>query len=81
MGPYVQSGGEDNNNNCLDFFSISSPKFFGKKIVFSLAIAVGRPLQVDMASKNQTRPSCARVKVEVDLMGEFPKRINIGAQK
>ncbi|KAH0658017.1 hypothetical protein KY289_026765 [Solanum tuberosum] len=33
---------------------------------------------VDMATKNQTRPSCARVKVEVDLLKEFPKRIKIG---
>ncbi|KAH0696199.1 hypothetical protein KY290_015827 [Solanum tuberosum] len=31
-----------------------------------------------MATKNQTRPSCARVKVEVDLLREFPKRIKIG---
>ncbi|KAH0743369.1 hypothetical protein KY290_031362 [Solanum tuberosum] len=30
---------------------------------------------------NQTRPSCARVKVEVDLLREFPKRINIGMRK
>ncbi|KAH0712533.1 hypothetical protein KY289_008492 [Solanum tuberosum] len=31
-----------------------------------------------MATTNKTRPSCARVKVEVDLLGEFPRRINIG---
>ncbi|KAG5572507.1 hypothetical protein H5410_062273 [Solanum commersonii] len=31
-----------------------------------------------MAMKNQTRPSCARVKVEVDLLKEFPKWIKIG---
>jgi len=52
--------------------------FFGTDVVFSLAAAVGKPLQVDMATKNQTRPSCARVKVEVDLLKEFPKRIKIG---
>ncbi|KAK4716560.1 hypothetical protein R3W88_014898 [Solanum pinnatisectum] len=33
-----------------------------------------------MATWNKTRPSCARVKVEVDLLGEFPKRINIGVR-
>ncbi|KAG5624938.1 hypothetical protein H5410_010156 [Solanum commersonii] len=54
------------------------PIFFGKEAVFSLAAAVGKPLQVDMATMNQTRPSCARVKVEVDLLREFPKRIKIG---
>ncbi|KAH0742870.1 hypothetical protein KY290_030863 [Solanum tuberosum] len=31
-----------------------------------------------MATKNQTRPSCAKVKVEVDLLQEFPKLIKIG---
>lgn len=34
-----------------------------------------------MATTNQTRPSCARVKVEVDLLKEFPKRINVGVKK
>ncbi|KAK4706309.1 hypothetical protein R3W88_034132 [Solanum pinnatisectum] len=33
-----------------------------------------------MATWNKIRPSCARVKVEVDLLGEFPKRINIGVR-
>ncbi|KAG5632275.1 hypothetical protein H5410_003992 [Solanum commersonii] len=54
------------------------PNFFGEDAVFSLVAAVGKPLQVDMATKNQTRPSCARVKVEVDLLREFSKRIKIG---
>lgn len=55
--------------------------FFGKEAIFSLARAVGKPLQVDMATKNQTRPSCVMVKVEVDLLQEFPKRIKIGVRK
>lgn len=33
-----------------------------------------------MATKNRTHPSCARVKVEVDLLGEFPKRVKIGIE-
>lgn len=53
------------------------PNFFVKEAIFSLAAAVGKPLQVDLAIKNQMRPSCARVKVEVDLLREFPKRINM----
>lgn len=40
-----------------------------------------RPLQVDMETKNQTMSSCAEVKVKVDLLGEFPKGINIGMKK
>ncbi|WMV49188.1 hypothetical protein MTR67_042573 [Solanum verrucosum] len=57
------------------------PNFFVKEVVFSLASAVGKPLQVDMATKNQSRPSCARVKVEVDLLSDFSKRIKIGVRK
>ncbi|KAH0722187.1 hypothetical protein KY285_004803 [Solanum tuberosum] len=34
-----------------------------------------------MATKNQSRPSYARVKVEVDLLSGFPKRIKIGVRK
>ncbi|KAG5595474.1 hypothetical protein H5410_036706 [Solanum commersonii] len=59
-------------------FPALPPIFFGKEAVFCLASAVGKPLQVDLATQNKTRPSCARVKVEVDLLGEFPKRINLG---
>lgn len=38
-------------------------------------------LQVDMAARNQTRSSYAKFKVEVDLLKEFPKRINVGLRK
>ncbi|WMV51940.1 hypothetical protein MTR67_045325 [Solanum verrucosum] len=57
------------------------PNFFCEEAIFSLAAAVGKPLQVDVATKNKTRPSCTRVKVEVDLLGEFPKRIKIGIKQ
>lgn len=52
-----------------------------KEVILSLAATVGKALQVDMVTRNQRRSSCARVKVEVDLLGEFPKRINIGVRK
>uniref|UniRef100_M1DHN1 DUF4283 domain-containing protein n=1 Tax=Solanum tuberosum TaxID=4113 RepID=M1DHN1_SOLTU len=58
-------------------FPVLPPNFFGKEAIFSLASAVGKPLQVGMAIQNKTRPSCARVKIEVDLMGDFPIRINV----
>lgn len=35
-------------------------------------VAVGKPLQIDTATTNKTRPSCARVKVNVDLMKGHP---------
>ncbi|WMV47050.1 hypothetical protein MTR67_040435 [Solanum verrucosum] len=71
---------EEETTTAIAWISFPSlpPNFFGKKAVFSLAAVVGKPLQGDMATRNQTRPSCARVKVEVDLLREFPKRIKIG---
>ncbi|KAG5620172.1 hypothetical protein H5410_005390 [Solanum commersonii] len=62
-------------------FPTLPPNFFGKEAIFSLAAAVGKPLQVDMATQKKTRPSCARVKAEVERLGEFPKRINMGVRK
>ncbi|KAG5605619.1 hypothetical protein H5410_027111 [Solanum commersonii] len=59
---------EEETTTAADFIPSLPPNFFS---------AVGKPLQVDMATKNKTRPSCARVKVEVDLLGDFPKRIKI----
>ncbi|KAF3639013.1 hypothetical protein FXO37_24144 [Capsicum annuum] len=44
-------------------------KFFGKEVVFSLANAVGKPLQMELATQNKTRPSYDRVKVEVRPFG------------
>lgn len=52
-----------------------------KKMSFALVAIVGKPLQVDMATRNQTIPSCARVKVEVDLLREFPKRITLAYRR
>ncbi|XP_070039155.1 uncharacterized protein [Nicotiana tomentosiformis] len=53
------------------------PNFFRKECVFSLTRAVGNPLHVDLATQNGTRPSCAKVKVEVNLLSKFPHRIKI----
>ncbi|KAH0693022.1 hypothetical protein KY285_020119 [Solanum tuberosum] len=50
-----------------------SPTFFMKEVLFSLAFVVGKPLQLDLANINKTRPSCARVKVQVDLLAEKPE--------
>nr|XP_016515100.1 PREDICTED: uncharacterized protein LOC107831823 [Nicotiana tabacum] len=53
------------------------PNCFAKDFVFSLANAVGRPLHVDLATQNGTRPSCAEVKVEVNLLATLPQMIKI----
>lgn len=38
-------------------------------------------LQVDMATQNKTRPTCATFKVGMDLMGDFPNRRNMQVGK
>ncbi|KAK4738908.1 hypothetical protein R3W88_002605 [Solanum pinnatisectum] len=58
-----------------------SPNFFIQESLFTLAKAVGKPLHMDMATKNKSRPSCAKIKVEVYLLRDFPKRINVGVKK
>lgn len=45
-----------------------------------IAEAVKKPLHVDMATKNQSRPNC-KAKIEVDLLCEFSKRINVGIRR
>lgn len=54
------------------------PNVFGREVVFSLAAAVGKSLQVHMATTNKIKPSYAKAKVEVDLL---PMRINIEIKK
>ncbi|KAG5580239.1 hypothetical protein H5410_050866 [Solanum commersonii] len=74
---------EEETTTAIAWISFPSlpPNFFGKETIISMVAAVGRPLQVDMATQNKTRSSCARVKVEVGLLGECLKRINIGMRK
>ncbi|XP_016546560.2 uncharacterized protein LOC107846788 [Capsicum annuum] len=79
--PMFNSGEKTTTTIAWISFPSLPPNLFGKETVFPLALAVERPLQVDLAMKNQTRPSYARVKVEVDLLGEFPTCINVGVKK
>ncbi|KAH0651823.1 hypothetical protein KY284_031735 [Solanum tuberosum] len=53
------------------------PTFFVKEVLFSLASVVGKPLQLDLATINKPRPSCARVKVQVDLLAEKPEFVQM----
>ncbi|KAG5632049.1 hypothetical protein H5410_003766 [Solanum commersonii] len=65
----------------MDILTGFTFNFFGKETIFSLAAAVGKPLQVDLATSNKMRPSCARFKVKVDLLGKFPNIVNVGIKK
>ncbi|KAF3645005.1 hypothetical protein FXO37_21190 [Capsicum annuum] len=44
---------------------------------YEATVKVGKLLMVDMATKNHTRPSCARVKIEIDLITKLPHRVKI----
>ncbi|WMV24352.1 hypothetical protein MTR67_017737 [Solanum verrucosum] len=50
---------------------------FAREALFSLASAVGTSLQVDKATTGKSRPSVARVKVEVNLLLSLPDRVRM----
>lgn len=53
------------------------PTFFVKECLFTLASIVGKPLYLAIATINKNRPSCARVKVLIDLLTDLPKKVYI----
>lgn len=53
------------------------PTYFVKKCFFSLASAVGKPLHLDLATINKTRPSCAKVKVLLNLLDNLPTKVRM----
>lgn len=67
----------------IAWISLSSlpPIFLEKEKIFSIAYTVGKPLQVDMEISNKIRPNFARVKVEVNRLGDFCKRVNVGIRR
>lgn len=69
------------NSNCMDLISCITIYFFSKEAIFSLSAAVGKRFQVDIATSWKTKSSYARVKVEVDLLNDFPKIVNVRIKK
>ncbi|KAH0685838.1 hypothetical protein KY284_016391 [Solanum tuberosum] len=54
-----------------------SPDLFTKRSLLSMASAVGRPITIDKAKQNKTRPSTVRVKVILNLRDKLPKRMRL----
>lgn len=81
MGSNVQS--EQGTTTIIGWISFPSLplNFFSKGDNRSLTVTVGKLLKRDTARKNQTRPNCVRVKVELDLLQKFLKCIKIGVRK
>lgn len=59
------------------FFPNLKPTYFVKAALFSLASVVGKPMQLDTTTINKIRSSCAKVKVQVDLLAELPKHVKM----
>ncbi|XP_070003072.1 uncharacterized protein [Nicotiana sylvestris] len=53
------------------------PMLFAKQSLLSIASAVGKPLAIDKATQEKSRPSTARAKVELDLLGKPPQNLKI----
>lgn len=51
---------------------------FNKGSMFSIANLIGKPMKIDEPAANLSRPSVARICVEMDLLKELPSRIWIG---
>lgn len=47
---------------------------------FTISSVVGKALTMDMSTRNQTRPICAMMKVEVDLVAKLPQRVKINEE-
>ncbi|KAK4707150.1 hypothetical protein R3W88_033289 [Solanum pinnatisectum] len=53
------------------------PNLFARRPLLSIASAIGKPIAIDKATQDRTRPSTARVKVILDLMDKHPKRVRM----
>lgn len=65
------------------YFLNLKPTFFENESYFSLASIVGKPIHLDSSTINKTKRSCARVKVQIDLLSKIPDylELKIGNEK
>lgn len=52
--------------------------FFNKSALFSIATTMGKPLKIDEATANFTRPSIARVCIKVDMLKPLLNGFGLG---
>ncbi|XP_020702480.1 uncharacterized protein LOC110114068 [Dendrobium catenatum] len=55
------------------------PHFFSPRILFGLGELFGKPLKIDEATSVGSRPSNARVLVELDVTKTYPKQVWLGS--
>ncbi|KAI0496673.1 hypothetical protein KFK09_022997 [Dendrobium nobile] len=54
--------------------------FFNANVLHALGSIFGRPLQTDQATTSRSRPSVARILVEIDITKNHPKEVWIGSE-
>lgn len=62
-------------------FRLYHQTFSIRRLFFHYLLLLASLYKFDMATMNQIYPSRIRVNVEVDLLGDFLKRIKIGIEK
>ncbi|KAI0497981.1 hypothetical protein KFK09_021222 [Dendrobium nobile] len=60
------------------YFPNLRPHLFSPKILHGLSSMFGRPLKIDHTISTCSRPSVARVLVELDVSKQFPNKVWIG---
>ncbi|KAF3651709.1 hypothetical protein FXO37_17882 [Capsicum annuum] len=53
------------------------PKLFAKQFLLSIAPAAVKPMATDKATLEKSKPSTARVKVELDLLAKLPQQMKL----
>ncbi|PKU61990.1 hypothetical protein MA16_Dca026055 [Dendrobium catenatum] len=56
------------------------PHFFAPRILYGLAELFGKPLKIDEATSVGSRPSNARVLVEIDITKSYTKQVWLGSE-
>ncbi|KAM7485012.1 hypothetical protein LguiA_001021 [Lonicera macranthoides] len=71
-----------NDESSISFIWVNMPDlpihFLAKQSLFSISGLIGLPLKTDAATASLTRPSVARICVEMNLLQKFPSRVWIG---
>ena len=55
--------------------------YYEPSYLYSIGGLIGKPLKMDAATQSLSRPSVARICVEVDLLKELPQRIRLGKKE
>ncbi|KAI0494656.1 hypothetical protein KFK09_024798 [Dendrobium nobile] len=60
-------------------FPLLRPHFFSPRILFGLGSLFGRPLKSDLATASGSRPSMARILVELDVTKKHAEKVWVGS--